>query len=114
MENIKWCENMLKDKEAQALLEEKVQILIDMFFKGKRDYAIEKFIKSFGEGLIYLENTLLKDRGIHPSQIQENMIYLSAHPEETAKKIKEVQDKMKMEINRQYRHFQTFLSEIVS
>lgn len=114
MENFKWCENMLKDKEAQTLLKEKVQLLIDMYFKEKSDYAIEKFIKSFGEGLIYLENSLLKDRGIHPSQIQENMVYLSSHPEETTKNIKEVQDKMKEEINRQYRHFQTFLSELAS
>lgn len=114
MENLKWCENMLKEKEAQSLLEEKVEILIEMYFKGKSDYAIEKFIKSFCEGTMYLENSLLKDKGLHPSQLDENMIYLSAHPEETIKKMKEVKDSLISEINRQYRHFQTFLSEISS
>jgi hypothetical protein len=110
MENIQWCSNMLKDKEAQKHLEERIQVLIDMFFKGKSDYAIEKFIKSFGEGLTYLENDMLRHRGIHPSQIEKNLVYLQSHPEETMTKMTEVKNTMMNEINRQFRHFQTFLS----
>ncbi|PLS19184.1 hypothetical protein CVD28_01895 [Bacillus sp. M6-12] len=114
MKHIQWCQNMLKDKEVQALLEEKVQILIDMYFKGKSDYAIEKFIKSFCEGIRYLENELLKDKGLHPSQIQKNMTYLSAHPQETIKNMAEVKRVVTVEVNRQFRHFNTFLSELAS
>lgn len=112
MNGIKWCESMLRTKEAQHLLEEKIKLLIHSYFEGKSDYAIEKFIKSFGEGLTYLEDNLLKSRGLHPSQIQGNMLQLSMNPVSTAQKLDEVEKILKMEIKRQYRHFDTFLSEL--
>ncbi len=109
MNHLEWCRGMLEDKECQKLMEDKVASLIEIFFKGKDDYKIEKFVKSFCEGLMYLQNSLLLKRGLHHSQTQKNMMYLATHKDETAQNLKEVHDILINEINRQYRHFTTFL-----
>lgn len=111
MEAIRWCDNLLKQKEAQSHLEEKVQSLLEMYFEGKSEYAKEKFIKTFSEGLIYLENNLEYSRGLHPSQLHENQATLMSNPKETMRKMNEVKDTLINEINRQYRHMNTVLSE---
>lgn len=110
MEAIQWCDNMLKQKEAQEHLKEKVQSLLDMYFEGKGEYVQEKFIKSFAEGFIYLENDLEYSRGLHPSQLQDNHAMLMSNPDETMRKMTEVKNILINEINRQYRHMNTILS----
>lgn len=111
MNHLEWAKNRLRDTEAQEHLETRLENLIEEFFKGKSDYAIEKFIKSFVEALSLLENLLQKQRGIHPSQIKDNLIQLQMEGEKTAKKYAEVKDRLIAEINRQSRHFTIFLSE---
>lgn len=111
MEVIRWCDNMLKQEEAQQHLQEKAQSLIDMHFEGKSDYVKEKFIKNFSEGFIYLENNLEYSRGLHPSQLQDNQVMLMSNPKETMRKMTEVKDTLINEINRQYRHMNIVLSE---
>lgn len=111
MEAISWCKNLLQQKEAQSHLEEKVQLLLDMYFKDKSDYAKEKFIKCFAEGIVYLENNLQYSRGLHHSQLADNQVYLMQNPKETMKKMEEVKQTLINEINRQHRHMATVLSE---
>lgn len=109
MNDIDWAKNMLKDKKAQEELESKVTLLLEAFFEGKSEYAKEKFIKSFGEKFIYLENNLLKDRGVHPSQLKNAELLLN--PAKGFELTEEVSKVLIVEISRQYRHFITFLSE---
>lgn len=110
MKDIVWAKNMLKDEKAQEELESKVSLLLEAYFKDKSDYAKEKFVRSFGELFIYLENNLLKDRGVHPSQFKNNPELLT-NPTKAYEKQNEVSKLLVVEINRQYRHFTTFLGE---
>lgn len=106
-----WLNNMVRNEEAQKLLEEKVEILVNSFFDDN-EYAVEKFIKSFGEPIRYLEDVLETNRGISPDQINRNRVYISLHPDEYIKKVDEVQRILLSEIERQSRHFRTFLSAV--
>lgn len=112
MDYMQWAKEMLENKTAQKLLEEKVEILIKMYFDENNEYAVEKMIKSFGESIKFQEILALKKRGIHSSQIQKNMIEISMNPQETSNKYKEVENILISEIERQYRHFITFLSAV--
>lgn len=114
MDNLQWCSNLLDNKKCQTEMEEKVTSLIDMYFKEKSDYAIEKFIKCFCEGLASIESNLQRTRGIHPDQIVNNLGYLQTHQEETMKNMKEVETVLSSEIKRQYRNYTTFLSELLN
>lgn len=114
MNYMEWAKNMVENKKAQELLERKVQSLVTIYFDEKDVYAIEKMIKSFGETIRFQEILALKKRGLHGDQLQKNMIELSMHPEETAEKFNEVERVLISEIERQYRHFTTFLSAVKS
>ena len=107
-----WCNNVMKDKELQAELEDKLTALLEGPLKDKNEYAQEKCIKSFYEGLVYLESLLLKQNGIHPSDTDELIMQLHSGKmtqEKFTRKTEEVRNKIKSEISRQYRHFLAFL-----
>lgn len=109
-EHLVWCSNALKDEQAQKVLEEKVGLLIETHFKDSSDYAIEKFVKSFSETIIYLENLMLTNRGIHPSQISKSKDLVRLQKDDILQKYKEVRKIIIGEIKRQFRHYNTFLS----
>lgn len=114
MNYMEWAKGMVENKKAQELLERKVQSLVTIYFDEKNVYAIEKMIKSFGESIKFQEILALKKRGLHADQLQKNMIEISMHPEETARKFNEIERILISEIERQYRHFTTFLSAVRS
>ena len=107
-----WCNNVMKDEELQTELESKVAALLEGPLKDRDEYAQEKCIKSFYEGLVYLESLLLKQNGIHPNDTNE--IFAKIHKgsmskEDFIRKTEEVRAKMKSEISRQFRNFLAFL-----
>ena len=72
-----WCNNVMKDEELQTELESKVTALLEGPLKDRDEYAQEKCIKSFYEGLVYLESLLLKQNGIHPSDSEEIIMQIA-------------------------------------
>lgn len=106
MNYLSWCQNSLKNKNVQELLEEKIKKLVPSYFDENDEYAIEKFIKSFCEGLRYLESTLLYQRGIHPEQLKKD------YRKDNVIKYQEVEAIMIREVNRQAQHYETFLSAV--
>ena len=107
-----WCKNAMIDEEVQKELEHKVVALLEGPLKDKNDYAQEKCIKSFYEGLSYLEKLLLKQNNIHPHDGVEIMSMMRRGKlthDEYLKKQEEVRQTMKSEISRQFRHFLAFL-----
>jgi len=107
MNRITWINYTCKNENTQKLLEEKAEMLLLGPLKEKDEYQKEKALKAFSEGLGYLESVLLHDRGIHPSKL--DLVKLRRNPKVYAEKLKEVENIMKKEISRQYRHFITFL-----
>lgn len=107
-----WCNNVMKDEELQTELESKVAALLEGPLKDRDEYAQEKCIKSFYEGLVYLESLLLKQNGIHPSDSEEIIMQIHSGKmtrEEFVRKTEEVRARMKSEISRQFRNFLAFL-----
>lgn len=107
-----WCNNVMKDKELQVELERYITALLEGPLKDKDEYAQEKCIKSFYEGLVYLESLLLQQNGIHPNDTNE--IFAKIHKgsmskEDFIRKTEEVRAKMKSEISRQFSNFLAFL-----
>lgn len=102
-----WCKNRLKNSSSQEFLESKVNILLACPLKERDQYAQEKAIKSFCEGIGYLEGVLLFQRHIHPSNIEHS--YWIGKEASYMEALKEVDLIVKEAINRQYRHFCIFL-----
>jgi hypothetical protein len=105
--SVQWIEQLLENKNNQVLLEEKVTLLLEGVLKGKSEYQKEKAVKSFSEGIRYLESLLQYKHGIHRSQI--DLLEYQQNPKAFTEKYSEIERVIKMEINRQYRHFTTFL-----
>lgn len=111
MDNLVWCKYMLKNERCQKYLEEKVRRLMTMrFIRINDDYAVEKLIKSFCEGLAYLEGLMLYNRGIHMKQI-ESKIHL-VNMQVYMEKSKEIEEILIDEIDSQLRNFEVFLSSV--
>jgi hypothetical protein len=110
MEHIEWCKNTFENNNCQRYLEEKLTTLIKIYFRSKEDYPIEKFIKSFSEGLGYLEKLMLMQRNIHYSQL--NNASFESNKFGIVKKHEEVEKAMLVEIERQFRHYSIFLSAL--
>ncbi|MBZ9688453.1 hypothetical protein G9F72_019165 [Clostridium estertheticum] len=110
MEHLDWCKDVFENKECQKNLEEKVTILIKMYFTGTKDYPIEKFTKSFSEGLGYLEKLMLIKKGIHHSKLDQTSF--KENKDTIIQKYKEIEKTVLVETNRQYRMYLTFLAAI--
>lgn len=102
-----WCNNILKNSSSQKHLESRVNLLLQDPLKESKQYAQEKAIKSFCEGIGYLEGFLLFQRQIHPSNIEHS--YWNGKEAAYMEALKEVDLIVKEAINRQYRHFCIFL-----
>lgn len=113
MQMLDWCKDTFINENAQKHLEERITLLLKGPLKDKGEYAQEKAIKSFSEGLRLLESILLRDRKIHPHHMEDKLALLyntsSIHREQYIKLYEEVERILIVEINRQYRHFCTFL-----
>lgn len=107
MNYLDWCNNVLEDQNAQKAMEEKITALVNTCFTNKGEYAVEKFVKSFSETIIYLESSLRYSMGIHHNQIKENGLVL---PEKYIEKSEEVKKILLSEINRLGRHYSVFLA----
>ncbi|MED3554119.1 hypothetical protein [Cytobacillus praedii] len=107
MEPLIWCNNTLKNENLQNHLEEKVKLLLQGPLQNYNDYATEKCIKSFCEGLGYLESILLYQREIHPHKCE--ISYWHTRKSEYEEKWKEVEKIVLNSINRQFRHYLEFL-----
>ncbi|WCK57321.1 hypothetical protein PP175_29465 (plasmid) [Aneurinibacillus sp. Ricciae_BoGa-3] len=107
MNALDWCQNTFKNEESQKKLEKKVQMLLESVLREKDDYAKEKCIKSFSEGLRYLESVLLYQRGVHPEQM--NPVEVMQKREYYTKQWEEIESIIESEINRQYNHFVAFM-----
>ena len=108
MENkelLTYCYNCMHDNSLQKELESKVLALLEGPLRHRDEYQKEKCIKSFCEGLVYLEKVLLFQRNID-SYANFNNPHLARLYEE---KMNDVRRIMKREISRQFRHFITFL-----
>lgn len=114
MNYMEWTKDMLQNKEGQALFERKVKLLVSTHFNENDEYAIEKMIKSFGESIKFQELLALKNRCLYGKELENNLLKISMNPEDTLRKFKEVENIVISEIERQYRHFNTFLSAVKS
>lgn len=106
-----WCGNTFFDEECQKELEHKVLLLLEGPLGNKSEYAQEKAIKAFSEGLGYLETLLLMKKNIHPHDLM-NHNHIVLNPNLRNKCLEELDDVKKSilsEIDRQYRHFLIFL-----
>lgn len=103
-----WCADMLQNEASQQVLEQKVKALLEGPLRQKSDYAKEKAVKSFSEGIRYLESVLLYQRDIHRDQL--NLLEISKNMKAYQDKQLEVEKIVKMEIHRQMRHYLTFLA----
>lgn len=107
MKTLDWSKNTFSNESSQKLLDEKVNMLLDGVLREKDEYQKEKAIKSFCEGLGYLEKLLQYQREVHRSQL--DLVKISQNPSDYQKKIDEIANIIESEIKRQYRHFSTFL-----
>lgn len=107
MEVVDYCNHFLKNEKSQSTLKMYVQMLLKGCLKNKNEYAQEKAIKCFCEGISYLEGLMLMQRNIHPKNW--NITELTMNNEEYLKKYEEVERIIDTEIKRQYRHFEIFL-----
>ncbi|WP_066297438.1 hypothetical protein [Bacillus sp. FJAT-29937] len=108
MDALNWSKSTFKNEKLQNYLEEKVRSLLKGPLRNHSDYAQEKCIKSFCEGLGYLESVLLYQREIHPHKLE--LSYWQGREEEYKKYWLEVEGIILNSINRQFRHFLEFLS----
>ncbi len=102
-----WAKNTSQYEDVQQTLEQQLDVIISIYFKGAGDYALEKLVKSFCEPMGMLERHLIKTE--FP---KINAVYgpnLTKQYEEVLDRIKKV---MNSEIRRQARHYITFLSEV--
>lgn len=109
MENkelLTYCANYMHDSLLQKELENKVLELLEGPLNNRDEYQKEKCIKSFCEGLAYLEKVLLFQRNIESCNFNFNNPHLARLYEE---KMNDVRRIMTREISRQFRHFTTFL-----
>lgn len=106
MDYLSWCNNISQDEDVQKALEAKITSLVNVHFANKGEYAIEKFVKSFSETILYLDSSLRYPRGIHKNQINGNGNNLKEYLE----KEHEVKKILLSEINRLGRHYSVFLS----
>jgi hypothetical protein len=105
-----WCKDTFENLTCQQYLEGKLDALVTVFFNENEKYVIEKFTKSFCEGLCYLEKLLLYKRGIHPTQFEK--VTFIADSKELSDKYLEIENILISEINRQYRNYTIFLPQI--
>lgn len=99
---LSYCSNCMHDEKLQKDVENKVSALLEGVLADKNEYQKEKAIKVFSEGLRYLEDSLLYQRGIHPNQYDfSNPTFML----EYGSKFEEVRKIMSTEISRQFRHF---------
>ena len=106
-----WVRDTSNYEEIQVLVEKSLERLIESYFKNSSEYVQEKFAKSFSETIIYLQNSLQKSRGVHPSQCRviQNM---KREIDDQIKKHEEIKRILTTEIKRQYRHYNIFLSDL--
>lgn len=110
MEILTHIQNTFRNEKCQKELEAKATSLLLGPLKYKSEYSKEKAIKSFSEGLHYLEDLLLMQRGIHPSNFKNNSKFSAeSYKEDYSKKYLEVENIILSSIARQFRHFLTFL-----
>lgn len=107
MESTVHIQHTFSDPCLQGILEEKAKILLQGPLKEKSEYAQEKALKSFAEGLLYLNESLLLRRGVHGSQLKPEVIM--GNEKEFIAKQEEVRSIMQTEIDRQFRHYISFL-----
>lgn len=105
---IMWCAGTLQNGNSQKRLEEKVKLLLEGPLRDKDEYAQEKAIKSFSETIRYLESLMMYQNGIHRDQI--DIVSVSNNPKVYQEKMELVEKTVEVELNRQMRHYLTFLN----
>lgn len=111
MNHLDWINCTSQFPEVQQKIEENCQLLIDIYFDPEEDYAIEKFLKFYSEGLRYLERLLLLQNGVAPENIN-NGLAMSA--DEVQEKQQIVKNQMFTNASRHFRHAITFLPVLKS
>ncbi|MCU7667438.1 hypothetical protein [Bacillus thuringiensis] len=105
MIDVNWENNKLRNEDSQKLLESRIQSLLKTpGFLIRSQHAKEAVIEAFTELIRHLENSLLFQRDIHPSNapmINDFQRYF--------KEKKEVKDIVQIEIRRQFRNYLLFL-----
>lgn len=107
MDAVNWCDNTFKNDNLQSYLKERITSLIEGPLQDRSDYAKEKCIKSFCEGLGYLEGNLMYQRKIHPNKL--DIMFWQGKEKEYMEKYSEVEKIIFASIDRKYRHFLVFL-----
>lgn len=110
MQKLKWMA-ALQNKQAQKQLEESIKSLLTGYFSTKSEYASEKFVKSFSEKVLYLENSMLLRAKLHPSQIKDHLLDIQSNMERTNKKLEQIEMSLLTEIKREQRHYSIIFSE---
>lgn len=116
MDNISWIKNTSQFAEVQEKLEKDCKDLIDLYFLENDNYAIEKFLKVYTEGLGYLENSLLYKYRCAPEQMADLEVIHSnfKNAGEAMEAMEQVKVIMISEVKRQKRHATIFLSSVVN
>jgi spore germination protein GerM len=100
----------LWDKESNNLLIEAVNELLEVpMVKSMNEYKQEKLIKSFTEGIRYLESLMKYEYGINHSRVSEMVSSGNFDEKKYISDTKMIGNIIKTEIKRQLRHFKTFL-----
>lgn len=109
MEAMKWCTYSYKTDKVKEQVKEQVESLLQSIMRNKDEYEQEKFVKTFCEHLLYLEECLYYKRGIHPDQIMNDIEKLMKMQKDYIQLVTEVETIMESEINRLARNITIFL-----
>ncbi|RYD06147.1 hypothetical protein N752_05725 [Desulforamulus aquiferis] len=82
--------------------------LKELYLSNANEYEIEKFIKSYCEGLHYLENSLLRQRGIHHQQKQHQQVISM----DVIEQYEEVRQIMLASVKRHCRNYMVWLPAV--
>lgn len=102
-----WAKNTSEYPDVQTTIEEQLENIIQMYFKGSGDYALEKLVKTFCEPLAMLERHLKRTEFPKVTALWGTLQMKQYN--EILDRIKRV---MKSEVRRQTRHYITFLTEV--
>ncbi len=114
MEHLDWIKNTSQFDKVQKTIEADCSYFIEHYFNENNDYAIEKFLKVYTEGLRSMEQLLLHKYNCDSENLSNPSKFYHNHVDKESylKKLEEIELIMTSEAKRQRRHIEIFLGEI--
>lgn len=109
----RWTNELLGEVELTKKMREGCATIIRQYFKGAREYEIEKFIKAFAEPIYARYHRLREEKNLTKEDLQK-AAQDETPKEELFERQKELRHEMQLHIRRQCRHFLTFLPAVNS